>query len=105
MSNIFNDDQLRGLTAPPLVDDKFCVSTYKQWKTVNKLWPWDMTYDQYRQWLDSTAKLLSDNPFIRADQLRIRLSMLKHWFDAIEQAIKDGREVSEEVIADFNNRA
>ena len=101
---IYNDDELRGLQAPPLIDDKFCIHTYRQWMTVNKLWPWMMNYDNYKAHLDKTSKPLSDNMYVRYDQLNIRLSMLKHWFESVEQAIKLGYEIEEHVIKDYESR-
>lgn len=100
----YSDDDLVGLEKPPLVDGEFCISTYRQWKTVNKLWPWDMTYEQWRAWNDKTSKPLSDNIYIRADQQLIRLSNLKHWFDAIAGRIRQGYEIHPVIIEDYKNR-
>lgn len=101
---IYSDEELKGLEKPPLVDGKFCLSTYRRWKTVNKLWPWDMTYEQWRDWNEKTSTPLSDNIYVRADQQLIRLSNLKHWFEAIEGRIRQGYEIDPVVLADYKAR-
>lgn len=101
---IYSDDELMGLEKPPLVGGEFCIFTYRQWKSINKLWPWDMTYEQWRAWNDKHSPALSDNAHVRADQQLIRLSNLKHWFDAIACRISEGYDVNLEVLADYNNR-
>lgn len=96
---------LKGLKAPPLVDGKFCIHTYREWMTVNKYWPWQMTFDQYKQWLDDHSKPKSDNLFVRLDQDQIRLSNLKHWFFSVQQAFNSGLQVSLVVLEDYNTRS
>lgn len=97
-------EHLKGLDKPPLVDGGFCIETYRQWKTVNKLWPWDMTYEQWRAWNGKTSKPLSDNIYVRADQQLIRLSNLKYWFEAIAGRIKQGYEIDPIILEDYENR-
>lgn len=101
---IYSDEDLKGLDSPPLVNGKFCISTYKQWKTVNKLWPWNMTYEQWKQWNEKHSPALSDNVYVRADQQMVRLSNLRHWFDAIGERIKQGYEIDPVILEDYKNR-
>ena len=100
----YSDEELVGMESSPLVDGKFCLDTYRRWKTVNKLWPWDMTYEQWRDWNEKTMLPLSDNIYIRAEQQLIRLSELKHWFYAVGERIKRGYEIDPIVLEDYKNR-
>ena len=100
----YTDEDLKGLDSSPLVNGKFCISTYNQWKTVNKLWPWNMTYDQWRDWNEKTSTPLSDNIYVRAEQQLTRLSNLKHWFYAIGERIKLGYEIDPVILEDYKNR-
>lgn len=97
-------NSLKGLEKPPLADDKFCVHSYHKWMDDNQYWPWQMTFNKYKDWLDARSKPLSDNVFTRLDQQELRLTNLKHWFFSVEQAIKSGKNVSQEVIEDYNKR-
>lgn len=99
----YSDEDLKGLSAPPLINGQFCIHTFRQWRTVNKLWPWEMTFEQWRDWNDNTMKL-SDNPYVRADQETIRLTNLMHWFHAIEERIRQGGEIDPIVLADYKAR-
>jgi len=101
---IYSDEDLKGLDSPPLINGKFCISTYNQWKTVNKLWPWNMTYEQWKQWNEKHSPALSDNVYVRADQQMVRLSTLRHWFDAIGERIKQGYEIDPVILEDYKNR-
>lgn len=100
----YNDDQLLGLKECPLVNGAFCIDTYRRWKTVNKLWPWDMTYEQWKQWIEETSTPLSDNPYVRAEQQLIRLSNFKQWFYAIKRRIENGDEIEESIYMDYLSR-
>jgi len=97
-------ESFKGLESPPLVNGQFCVHTYHKWMGDNQYWPYQMTFTQYKEWLDARAKPLSDNVFVRLDQQDLRLTNLKHWFFSVSQAISSGKDVSSEVIEDYNKR-
>ena len=100
----YTDEQLTGMEKCPLVNDAFCIDTFRRWKTINKLWPWDMTYEEWKQWNDKHSPALSDNVYVRVDQQLVRLSNLRHWFDAIARRISDGHDIETRVLEDYKAR-
>ena len=96
--------ELKGLQAPPLVDGKFDIGMYRQWMTVNEYWPWMLLYADYREYLYNTSRPLSEDVFVRVDQMSIRMTQLKHWFDCIKIRIERGEVVPDKVLKDYQER-
>jgi len=94
---------MKGLEKPPLVDGEFNQQAYFDWMDTNEYWPYQMTYESYRDWIDNRSPL-SNSVFARVDQQHLRLTKLRYWFFSVEQRIKNYNDVSETVLEDYNKR-
>ena len=98
------NSKLKGLNAPPLVDGRFCIDTYREWMTVNNKWPWKMKYDDYKKHLDKDNMTTGGPLWETYNRNLARLCRLKEWFYQVGRAIDCGYDVPEEVIKDYKRR-
>lgn len=97
------NEALKGLKAPPLVDGEFNQQSYFDWMDTNQYWPYQLTYEEYKDWIDSRSTL-DNSVFARIDQQHLRLTQLRHWFFSVEQRLKEYNDLSDEVLKDYNKR-
>lgn len=91
----YTEEELKGLKSAPLVDGEFCIDTYRSWRTVNKLWPWDMTFEEWSALEQDTKKKYGYG---------IYLTQLNHWFDAVKIRIQSGEILEEKILQDYIER-
>lgn len=91
----YSEEQLKGLESPPLIDGEFCIHTYRSWRTVNRLWPWDMTFEEWKAREQNTKKKHGYDVY---------LAQLKHWFDAVKMRMESGEIVERKIIEDYMER-